>query len=215
MIISPSILAADFLNLETEISHFKEQTDLWLHLDVMDGHFVPNMTFGIPIIKQLAKKTRLPLDVHLMVTNPEFYLENLCDTSLNNMTFHYEAHSDQLSFVKNIKKYFKAGISLKPKTSIDVLDHELLSELDLILIMSVEPGFGGQKFMNDSLDKVSKLKKLREENNYSYTIQIDGGINDQTSKLAIEAGVDNMVAGSYIFKNNPQDYLKFVNNLRK
>lgn len=181
----------------------------------MDGHFVPNMTFGIPIIKQLANKTKLPLDVHLMVTNPEFYLENLCDTSLNNMTFHYEAHFDQLSFVKKIKKYFKAGISLKPKTTIDVLDHELLSELDLILIMSVEPGFGGQKFMSDSLDKVSKLKKLREENNYSYTIQIDGGINDQTSKLAIEAGVDNMVAGSYIFKNNPQDYLNFVNNLRK
>ncbi len=214
MIISPSILAADFLNLETEISYFENEKNLWLHLDVMDGHFVPNMTFGIPIIKQLAKKTELPLDVHLMVTNPRFYLENLKETKINNITFHLEVESDALSLVKDIKKYTKAGISIKPGTDVKSISADLLQELDLILIMSVEPGFGGQKFMESSLTKVKELVRQREENNYNYTIQIDGGINESTYQLAIEAGVDNMVAGSYIFKNNPQDYTKFVNNLR-
>lgn len=214
MIISPSILASDFLNLENEISHFSNEKDLWLHLDVMDGHFVPNMTFGLPIIKQLSKKTNLPLDVHLMVTNPDFYVENLNDTNVNNITFHYEAVDNPSLLISEIKKFAKAGISLKPGTAVDVLSHEQLKELDLILIMSVEPGFGGQKFMPNSLDKLKKLKKLKDENNYTYQLQIDGGINDTTCVDAKNAGADNLVAGSYIFKNSPQDYVKFVNNLR-
>ncbi len=214
MIISPSILASDFLNLENEISHFSNEKDLWLHLDVMDGHFVPNMTFGLPIIKQLSKKTNLPLDVHLMVTNPDFYVENLNDTNVNNITFHYEAVDNPSLLISEIKKFAKAGISLKPGTAVDVLSHEQLKELDLILIMSVEPGFGGQKFMPNSLEKLKELKKLKDENNYTYQLQIDGGINDTTCVDAKNAGADNLVAGSYIFKNNPQDYVKFVNNLR-
>ena len=172
------------------------------------------MTFGLPIIKQLSKKTNLPLDVHLMVTNPEFFVENLSDTKVNNITFHYETVDNPSFLISEIKKFAKAGISLKPGTDVDVLSHEQLKELDLILIMSVEPGFGGQKFMPNSLDKLKKLKKLKDENNYTYQLQIDGGINDTTCVDAKNAGADNLVAGSYIFKNNPQDYVKFVNNLR-
>ncbi len=214
MIISPSILAADFLNLEQEVNVFRGQDDLWLHLDVMDGHFVPNMTFGPPIIKQLSKKTDLPLDVHLMVTNPQFYVEELRDCKLNNITFHLEAVTNQLELIQLIKKNHQAGISIKPKTQVNELTDDLLSQLDLILIMSVEPGFGGQKFMHDSLDKLKKLSELREKHGYTYQLQIDGGINSETAKLAKEAGAQNLVAGSYIFNNNPQDYIKLVDSLR-
>ena len=180
----------------------------------MDGHFVPNMTFGPPIIKQLSKFSNLPLDVHLMVTNPEFYVDNLKDTKLNNITFHYEAVDNPLKLIKKIKESTNAGISIKPKTNIDVLSKDLLEALDVILIMSVEPGFGGQKFMPDSLSKLEKLNKLKQENGYKFQLQIDGGINEETAKLARKAGATNLVAGSYIFNNNPQDYLTLVDKLR-
>lgn len=213
--IAPSILAADFMNLASEVSALKNGKDIWLHLDVMDGHFVPNLTFGIPIIKQLSKITDIPLDVHLMVTNPKFHITELKDVNIENITFHIEAESQPLELVKFAKESFPSvGISIKPKTEVKELNLELLKELDLILVMSVEPGFGGQKFMPNSLDKIKELVKIREENGFHFQIQIDGGINDETSLLAREAGAQNLVAGSYIFKNEQEEYLNKVNTLR-
>ena len=216
-VISPSILAANFLELQSEIDVFKDQKDVWLHLDVMDGHFVPNMTFGIPIIKQLSKQTSLPLDVHLMVTNPKFYYDELAELGLENITFHYEATKDPLHLITHAKtlNLKRVGISIKPNTSVDVLTLDILKSINVVLIMSVEPGFGGQKFMASSLDKIKKLCDLRKQHGLNFHIQIDGGINEDTFKLALEAGADNLVAGSYIFKNDKTEYINKVNSLRK
>ncbi len=214
-IISPSILSCDFVNIERDLKIFEGQKDLWIHLDIMDGHFVPNLTFGPPIIKRISQITNLPLDAHLMVNNPEFHLEVMKDFGLKNFTFHYEAVSNPLELVQKIKSYgINAGISIKPGTSENVLEDSLLQALDLILIMSVEPGFGGQSFMPNSLEKTKNLVKKRSELQASFQIQIDGGINKDTGSLAKEAGADNMVAGSYIFKEENRDFIARVNSLR-
>lgn len=219
MIISPSILAADFMNLEKELTFLESDAlikNLWLHLDVMDGHFVPNMTFGIPIIEQLKKITKIPLDVHLMVTNPEFYIEKLSHVGLENITLHVEATPKFLDYVKLAKKSFKSvGLSIKPGTDISVLTVDILKEIDLVLIMSVEPGFGGQKFMPSCIDKIKTLNNLRSINRLQFQIQVDGGIDDKTAPLVSQAGADNLVAGSFIFKNEQSEYLNIVNNLLK
>lgn len=213
--IAPSILAADFMNLQTELEALKNVNDLWLHLDVMDGHFVPNMTFGIPVIKQISKITDIPLDVHLMVTNPNFHIIELKDTNIQNITFHVEAESNPLKLVEMAKQFYPSvGISIKPGTQVEDLDLDLLSHCDLVLVMSVEPGFGGQKFMQNSVDKIKKLIELKDLHSMNYQIQIDGGINNETSKLVIEAGADNLVAGSYIFKNSQEEYPTFIESLR-
>lgn len=214
-IISPSILAADFTNLISDISVIEDVNDLWLHLDVMDGHFVPNLTFGIPIIKQLKKKTKLPLDVHLMVTNPEFHMEELKDVGIENITYHFEIETDHMELISKYRSHYNSiGLSLKPKTKAQDLDLELLKKLDLVLVMSVEPGFGGQSFMPNALDKIEYLNKVRKENNLSFKIQVDGGINEETGTKCRNKGADNLVAGSYIFGKEKDQYKTQIETLR-
>jgi ribulose-phosphate 3-epimerase len=214
-IISPSLLSANFMQLEKELSKFEKAKDLWFHLDIMDGHFVPNLTFGHPILKQIAKTTKQPLDAHFMVSNPEFYVETLKDVPLHNFTFHYEAtkHHDRL--IQNAKQYFPSvGISFNPGTSIESLSSYLLEKLDLVLIMSVNPGFGGQKFIPGALEKIDYLDSLRKKRGFKFQIQVDGGVDSSNSADLIGRGVDNLVAGSYIFNTPNGDYLERVESLR-
>ena len=214
-IISPSLLACDFLNIEKEINSFPNQKDLWFHLDIMDGHFVPNLTFGHPIIEKISKISDYPLDAHLMVNNPEFYIETLKNFNIHNFTFHHEAVKDARYILKKAKENFPSvGISLKPKSPIECLTDDILKNLDLILIMSVEPGFGGQKFQQNSLEKVQFFNNLKNEKGFNYMIQVDGGINQENAPLLIQKGANNLVAGSYIFKNPSKDYPAKVASLR-
>lgn len=216
-IISPSLLACDFLNIETELNHFKDFKDLWFHLDIMDGHFVPNLTFGHPIVKMISEKTDIPLDAHLMVNNPEFYVETMKDYNLANFTWHIEATGDDTVALANKAKEFfpSVGVSIKPNTSPDLLTDEILKALDLVLVMSVEPGFGGQKFIEGTYDKIKSLSERRKNLGLNFQIQVDGGVNGSNSKDLITAGADNLVAGSYVFKNGPTTYSEKVESLRK
>lgn len=209
-IVSPSLLACDFLNIQTELKRFSGLNDLWLHLDIMDGHFVPNLTFGHPVVELLSKLTEHPLDAHFMVTNPEFYLDTFKNFKIYNFTFHYEVFEKNLSELSRLLQkgkqlYPSVGLSIKPNTPVQVLTDDLLKQLDLVLVMSVEPGFGGQKFMPESLKKVEWLKVKKRELNLNFSIQIDGGINPETAKLALTSGADNLVAGSAIFKYSPAE----------
>jgi len=214
-IISPSLLACDFLNIEKEIKSFPNQKNFWFHLDIMDGHFVPNLTFGHPIIKKISSISDYPLDAHLMVNNPEFYLETLKSYKIHNFTFHIEAIDNPLSLIQKAKEIFPSvGISLKPNTPVNCLTDEILKCLDLILVMSVEPGFGGQKFQESSLEKVQFFNDLRTKNQFNYMIQVDGGINQQNASMLVQKGANNLVAGSYIFKNPREDYPVKVDSLR-
>lgn len=218
MIISPSLLAADFLNLEHELKRFDGQSNLWLHLDIMDGHFVPNLTFGHPIVELIAKIAKHPLDAHFMVTNPEFYIDTFKNYKIHNFTFHYELFTQDTSELKRLIKkaksfYPSVGLSIKPKTDVAVLTDDLLKELDLVLVMSVEPGFGGQKFMPESLQKVTFLKTKKDQLKLNLSIQIDGGINEETAKAAIHAGADNLVAGSAIFKHSFENTTVAIKNM--
>ncbi len=199
-IISPSLLSCDFLNIESQLKLFDDIENIWLHLDIMDGHFVPNLTFGNPIIKMIASKTSIPLDAHFMVTNPEFYIESLKEINLYNFTIHLEASKNILEDLGNIKKYYKScGISIKPKTPVSNLSLEVLKLVDLVLVMSVEPGFGGQSFIESSVEKIKELDLIRKKHSLNFKIQVDGGISNQNSQKVINAGADNLVAGSYVF----------------
>jgi len=214
MTVSPSVLACDFLNIESEFKAFDNESDIWFHLDIMDGHFVPNLTFGFPVLKKMCNIAKHPLDAHLMVTNPEFHIEQYKDLKLENFTFHLEATDKALELVKKAKRYFpSAGVSIKPNTQTSELSDELLKELDLVLVMSVEPGFGGQSFMPSAYDKISELAKRRQELGTSFVIQVDGGVSDKNAQELYKAGADNLVAGSYIFKSN--NYSEKINSLRK
>jgi len=215
-VISPSLLACDFLNIEEELKHFKEIQNLWFHLDIMDGHFVPNLTFGQPIIKLISKKTSQPLDAHLMVSNPDFYIDSLKTMNLHNFTWHIEVQTENtLSLIKKAKANFPSvGLSIKPKTDLSLLSDEILKAVDLILVMSVEPGFGGQKFIESTYDRIKKLSQKRSDLGLNFAIQVDGGVNEQNAGKLISAGADNLVAGSYIFKEGPTKYLDKVNSLR-
>lgn len=218
MIVSPSLLAADFLNLQQELKRFDGLTDIWLHLDIMDGHFVPNLTFGHPVVELLAKIAKHPLDAHFMVTNPEFYIDTFKNFKIHNFTFHYELYTQNKDeLIRLIKKaktlYPSVGLSIKPNTDVTVLTDEILKELDLVLIMSVEPGFGGQKFMPNSLKKVEHLNIKRQQHSLNFSIQIDGGINEETAKEAMKAGVDNLVAGSAIFKHSMENTAAAIKNM--
>lgn len=215
MIVSPSILSCDFLNIENEIKHFDGVKDLWLHLDIMDGHFVPNLTFGTPIVKMISKKTQTPLDAHFMVTNPEFYIESMKDFGLANFTFHHEAAQDSLQMIEKAKQYFPSvGVSIRPKTPVSALSDDVLKALNLVLVMSVEPGFGGQSFIESTYDKIKELRERESQLETNFMIQIDGGVSNVNSKALIEAGADNLVAGSYVFKGGPSTYLDKVESLR-
>ncbi len=211
-IIAPSLLAANFLNLEAEMSRLEEVDCEWLHLDIMDGNFVPNQTFGYDLVSKLRPYSNKVFDVHLMITNPEKYVENYAKAGANYFTFHIEAmeNKDVNSLIEQVKSLgMKVGISLKPNTKIAQIE-KYLPELDMVLVMSVEPGFGGQSFMPSSVEKIAKLAELRSENNYNYIIQVDGGISDQTYEQVVNAGCDCLVAGSYLFKEDMQERIDLL-----
>lgn len=196
MIISPSILSADFANLERDIKAV--ETADWLHIDVMDGHFVPNITIGVPVVASIRKVTDMPLDVHLMIENPEKYIEAFAKAGADIITFHYEAVSDVKAIIKKIKSFgLKAGMSIKPKTPADVV-FPYLNDLDMVLVMTVEPGFGGQKFMQDCAEKIPAIKAKAQDN---LIIQVDGGINAETARICTSYGANSLVAGNYIYKS--------------
>ncbi len=200
IIVSPSILSADFANLERDIKRVKDAGADWIHVDVMDGHFVPNITIGIPVVKSLRAVTDLPLDVHLMIENPEKYVVEFAKAGADIITFHYEAvkHENIRAVIDLIKSCsVKAGLAIKPKTSPDKIT-EFLKDLDLLLVMTVEPGFGGQKFMEDCAEKIKSIKANALEN---LIIQVDGGINDKTAKICTGYGANSLVAGNYIYKS--------------
>lgn len=200
--IAPSILSADFANLEKDIRSVEAGGADYLHLDVMDGIFVSNISIGVPVIASVRKITKMPLDVHLMITTPLHLIKAFLDAGADMLTFHLEADSEENNFkalelIKSIG--VKAGLSLKPKTPVEAL-LPYIDLLDLVLIMSVEPGFGGQSFMHDQLTKMSALRKLIDKRGLSCEIEVDGGINSETAKLCVAAGVDVLVSGNTIFK---------------
>ncbi|MBF0206053.1 MAG: ribulose-phosphate 3-epimerase [Oligoflexia bacterium] len=206
IIIAPSILAANFLKLESELNAFNKIENMWFHLDIMDAHFVPNLTFGHPIVYQLGKCARHPLDAHLMVDNPTFYINTFVGYNIHNLTFHFESTVHHDSLIHNIKNnYPSVGISLNPCTSVDVLPDYLLTMVDVVLLMSVNPGFGGQKFIPYIYSKVEKLNLRREQLNAKFQIQVDGGIEESQAADLIQRGADNLVAGTYIFSSPPYD----------
>ena len=204
MKLSPSILACNFSELANDIKKVSDKVE-YLHIDVMDGIFVPNISFGMPIINSIRPLFSNIFDVHLMITDPIKYVEAFSKAGADIITFHVESKSNTMDTINLIHKHnVLAGISVKPDTNISSIV-EYLEFVDLVLVMSVEPGFGGQSFMNESLEKISLLKELREKNNYKYEIEVDGGINDKTAPLVKDAGVDVIVAGSYVFKNKNID----------
>ena len=214
-IVSPSLLSCDFLNIENELKAFSQEKDLWFHLDIMDGHFVPNLTFGLPITKRMPKKTNIPLDAHFMVSNPEFHIEDHKNSGIHNFTFHIEATDKPLELIKKAKEYYPSvGISLKPKTPVSSITDEMLQSLDMVLIMSVEPGFGGQSFIEGTWDKLNELKKRQNKLGLNLIVQVDGGVNGDNAKKLREHGANNLVAGSYIFKDGPDSYSSKIATLR-
>jgi ribulose-phosphate 3-epimerase len=214
-IISPSLLSCNFMNIESDIRELNKIENIWLHLDIMDGHFVPNMTFGHPVVEQLSKIASMPLDAHFMVSNPEFYIDTFKNYKLHNFTFHIEACDNTLPLIRKAKQFYPSvGISIKPNTSSDEITDEMLLNLDLVLVMSVEPGFGGQKFMPMCFDKIKSIKARALALKTPIEIQVDGGIGDQNAKELIDAGATNLVAGSYIFKNGQSQFRNQIDSIR-
>ena len=212
--ISPSILSADFSQLGVEIKRLEEGGADMIHVDVMDGHFVPNLTIGTPVIKALRKQCDLTFDVHLMISPVHKYIESYADAGADIITIHPEAtDSLEASILKIRELNKKVGVSLNPESKIDLIKG-FLDKIDLILIMSVNPGFGGQKFMPEVLEKIKELKKIQNNNNLDFDIEIDGGINFDNCKDAIEAGANILVSGTTIFKSNNGDIKKNINLLK-
>lgn len=209
-IIAPSILSGNFANLEADILKLQDAGADWIHVDVMDGHFVPNITIGALVVKALKKVTSIPLDVHLMISNPHKYIDSFAEAGADIITFHYETTNEYTAeMIKKLKKLnVMAGLSIKPKTPPEFIK-EYLNDLDLVLIMTVEPGFGGQDFMPDA---VKKIEFIRKNSNSDLIIEVDGGINDKTAKICTSYGANALVAGNYIYKN--LDFKKAIDSLR-
>ena len=212
--ISPSILSADFSQLGNEIKRLEEGGADMIHVDVMDGHFVPNLTIGPPVIKALRKQCSIKFDVHLMISPVHKYIEAYAEAGADIITIHPEATDNLKESILKIKSLNKkVGVSLNPESKIDLLKN-ILDQIDLVLIMSVNPGFGGQKFMPEVLEKIKELKKIQAKNNINFDIEIDGGINFDNCQLAIEAGANILVSGTTIFKSNDGDIKKNINLLK-
>jgi len=212
--ISPSILSADFSQLGKEIKKLEEGGADLIHVDVMDGHFVPNLTIGPPVIKALRNYTNLPFDVHLMISPVHKYIKNFAEAGSDIITIHPEATENlnqSISLIKEFNK--KVGVSLNPNTQINIIENEL-NNIDLVLVMSVFPGFGGQKFIPETISKIKELKEIKEKNNYSFDIEVDGGINFSNSKDVINAGANILVSGTTIFKENNGDVKKNIEKLK-
>lgn len=213
-LIAPSMLASDFSNLESEIKMINESEADWLHLDIMDGEFVPNISFGIPVIKSISQHTNKPLDVHLMIQKPERYITDFKNAGANIITVHFEACTHLHRTINVIKKEgMKAGVAINPHTSPNVLS-DILIDLDLVCVMSVNPGFGGQSFIENTYKKITILSNLKKEHRSKALIQVDGGVNTKNAKQLIESGANILVAGSSVFKSkDPSQTIKELKKL--
>ena len=215
-LIAPSILAADFGNLQRDIEMINQSDAHWFHLDVMDGVFVPNISFGMPIINAIAKHATKTLDAHLMIIDPDRYIKTFADLGVDYLTVHYEACTHLHRTLQAIKaEGMKAGVALNPHSNINLLE-DTINDIDLVCVMSVNPGFGGQSFIKNTYSKVEKLKEMITKKNATTLIQIDGGVTNKNAKQLAEAGADILVAGSYIFRSeNPTETIVELNNLLK
>lgn len=212
-IISPSMLSCDFANVQRDVEMINNSEADWFHIDIMDGVFVPNISFGLPVLAAMKKHANKPMDVHLMIQNPDQYISDFKKAGADILTVHFEACTHLHRTIQQIKSEgMKAGVALNPHTSLNVLD-EILPDLDLVLIMSVNPGFGGQKFIDSAVSKVARLKKMIAEKNLNVIIEVDGGVNLETGKKLIEAGANALVAGSFVF--NSQNPSQTISELKR